>query len=78
MRQAFLDVLPHSTPGLTEAEAEAEAKAALLPNLPADLFPRGEKAGWWLAAVRLDLEAKGIVVREKTKPLRFRKTSTAG
>lgn len=74
MRRSFLDVLPDTPPGLTEAEA----KAALLPKLPESLFPGGEKAGWWLAAIRLDLEAKGIVVREKTKPLRFWRASTAG
>jgi hypothetical protein len=35
--------------------------------------PGGATAGWWLKAVRLDLEAKGIVAREKTTPLRLRK-----
>lgn len=69
MRQAFLAVLPKSPPGLTVAEA----KAKVLPLLPADLFPGGEKAGWWLKAAQLDLEAKGIVQREGTKPLRLHK-----
>lgn len=67
MKTALVKVLPRKSPGVTVAEA----KAALLPLLPQDLFPNGEKAGWWLKAVQLDLEAKGIVRREQTKPLRL-------
>lgn len=67
MRDALLDVLPAQVPGLTTAKA----KAKLLSRLPQDLFPGGEKAGWWLKAAQLDLEAKGVVKREDTKPLRF-------
>jgi hypothetical protein len=70
MRDAILAVLPSSTPGLTVAEA----KAQLLPLLPDTLFPGGAKAGWWLKGVQLDLEAKGLIVREDTKPLRLRKS----
>ena len=54
-------------PGLTAAEA----KQRLLPLLPQDLFPNGEKAGWWMKAAQLDQEAKGVIRREATKPLRF-------
>ena len=43
------------------------------PHLPEDLFPQGAKAGWWKKAVQLDLEAKGVIAREKTKPLRWHK-----
>lgn len=67
MRDALLAVLPAKTPGLTVAEA----KAALLPLLPQELFPGGDKAGWWLKAAQLDLEAQGVVNREATKPLRL-------
>ena len=66
MKHALLAILPLRTPGLTVAEAKAE----LLPLLPEDLFPGGAKAGWWLKAAQLDLEAKGIIGREETKPLR--------
>jgi hypothetical protein len=68
MRDALLAVLPKASPGLTVAEA----KAALLPRIPDTLFPGGDKAGWWLKAAQLDLEAKGIILRENTKPLRLR------
>ncbi|OCP09202.1 MULTISPECIES: hypothetical protein [unclassified Ensifer] len=67
MREALLAVLPLAAPGLTVAEA----KEQLLPLLPQSLFPDGAKAGWWLKAVQLDLEAKGTIEREATKPLRL-------
>jgi hypothetical protein len=67
MRKALLKVLPRREPGLTVAEA----MTALLPHLSQEIFPGGAKAGWWLKAVQLDLEAKGVVAREATKPLRL-------
>lgn len=67
MRAALVKVLPIKSPGITVAEA----KTSLLALLPQDLFPNGEKAGWWLKAVQLDLEAKGLIQREQTKPLRL-------
>lgn len=67
MREALLAVLPASSPGLTVAEA----KMKLLPLLPETLFPGGAKAGWWLKGVQLDLEAKDMIARETTKPLRL-------
>lgn len=67
MREALLKVLPRSAPGLSVADARAK----LLPHLPQDLFPGGDKAGWWLKAAQLDLEAKGVIQRENTKPLRL-------
>ena len=71
MREALLAVLPPAAPGLTVAEA----KERLLPLLPQELFPEGAKAGWWLKAAQLDLEAKGTIEREASKPLRLhRKT----
>ncbi|MEG3791136.1 hypothetical protein V1318_13480 [Lysobacter sp. CCNWLW3] len=65
MRQALLSVLPKRAPGLTVANA----KQALLPLLPEALFPQGKTAGWWLKAVQLDLEAKGVVRRAEIKPV---------
>lgn len=67
MREAILAVLPRGAPGLTVAEA----KARLLPLLPDALFPGGSTAGWWLKGVQLDLEAKGLIAREPTTPLRL-------
>jgi hypothetical protein len=70
MRNAVLKVLPKRAPGLTVAESID----AVLPHLSDDVFPGGEKAGWWFKAVQLDLEAKGLVQREPTKPLRLRRS----
>lgn len=33
-------------------------------------------AGWWSKAVQLDLEAKGVIARESSKPLRWYRNST--
>lgn len=74
MRAALIAVLPTDSPGITVAEA----KAALLPGLPDDLFPGGSKAGWWLKAVQLDLEAKGVIGRGAGKPVRLFKSSDQG
>ncbi|HYE44333.1 MAG TPA: hypothetical protein VEA44_01025 [Caulobacter sp.] len=70
MRAAMLAALPTAGPGLNAAEL----KAAILPRLPDALFPGGDKAGWWIKCAQLDLEAKGLVVREG-KPLRFRRAA---
>jgi len=69
MKRAFLRILPKTLPGLTETEILER----LMTHLPQKLFPEGAKAGWWAKTVQLDLEAKGLVAREKTKPLRWRK-----
>jgi hypothetical protein len=45
----------------------------VIAHLPGELFPEGARVGWWAKTVQLDLEAKGVVVREKSKPLRWRK-----
>jgi hypothetical protein len=70
MREALLAVLPDVSPGLKVPDA----KAALLPLLPDELFPGGDKAGWWLKAVQLDLEAKGIIRRAPSRPVQLFRT----
>jgi hypothetical protein len=65
MRKALLAALPDEAPGLTVPDA----KEALLPLLPDELFPQGATAGWWLKAVQLDLEAKGVIRRAPRKPV---------
>lgn len=74
MRDALMAVLPVKPPGITVADA----KAALLPRLPDTLFPGGAKAGWWLKAVQLDLEAKGAIGRGAGKPVRLFRPSDKG
>ena len=66
MRRAVLKVLPRGAPGLTLDEA----RTAVLSHLPASRFPAGAHAGWWFKTVQLDLEAKRLIARVKTSPLR--------
>ncbi|QCB56329.1 hypothetical protein E5675_19100 [Sphingopyxis sp. PAMC25046] len=67
MKETLLAAMPKGQPGLTVAEV----KERVLPLLPDALFPCGAKAGWWLKGVQLDLEARGALARENTKPLRL-------
>lgn len=69
MKRAYLKTVPKTSPGLTLAEV----RERVIAHLPDELFPDGAKAGWWAKTVQLDLEAKGLVVREKTKPIRLHK-----
>ncbi len=46
---------------------------AVIAYLPKDLFPKGAKASWWAKTVQLDQEAKGTIVRDTGKPLRWRR-----
>lgn len=70
MKAAMLAVLPSAAPGLTVAEVQSRVVA----HLPDSLFPGGATAGWWMKAVQLDLEAKRIVAREKTSPIRLHRS----
>ncbi|HEV7734671.1 MAG TPA: hypothetical protein VGR62_21035 [Candidatus Binatia bacterium] len=65
----MLKALPRRSPGLEYGAL----KAAVLPLLPEDVFPDGARAGWWIKLVQLDLEAKGVIAREKVRPLRWRR-----
>jgi hypothetical protein len=67
MKGAMWKVLPPESPGLTQNEI----REAVVSFLPDDLYPGGAKAGWWAKTVQLDQEAKGNIVREATKPLRW-------
>jgi len=71
MKQAMWRVLPSISPGLTQNEI----REVVVPYLPEDLFPGGAKAGWWAKTVQLDQEAKGNLVREASKPLRWHRAA---
>ena len=70
MKSAMLKVMTKAAPGDTAKDIKEAAKA----HLPDDLFPAGATAGWWQKSVQLDLEAKGLIIRANTKPLRFHLT----
>ncbi len=67
MRSAILEVLPDSSPGMTHAEL-CDAVRRLLDDA---VFPGGKKVTWWSKTVQLDLEAKRVIERENSKPLRW-------
>lgn len=67
MKSAMLKVMTKTAPG----DTANDIKEATKPHLPEDLFPGGATSGWWQKSVQLDLEAKGIITRSATKPLRF-------
>jgi hypothetical protein len=67
MYKVMMRVLPRKAPGLTQAEMwDALARLA-----PKSEFPDRGKVGWWMKSVQLDLEARKMLVREDTKPLRW-------
>lgn len=71
MREILLTVLPTDEPGLTQAEMAV----SVAPHLPQDLWPHGKKSMWWLKTVQLDLEARGLVIRDpSSRPRRWRRT----
>ncbi|MDO7728505.1 MAG: hypothetical protein MUQ13_04355, partial [Loktanella sp.] len=57
----------------SEPMTYAAIKEGVLPILSQEHFPEGKTSGWWIKAVQLDLEAKGVVVRHKSKPLTWSK-----
>ncbi len=67
MKTAFLAIIPKAAPGITPLDVSREVK----PLLPQELFPNGEKAGWWMKSVQLDLEAKGVIIRAPKPPVRL-------
>ncbi len=70
MKKTLLKILPKEGPGLTQTEMWT--KAAKVADKT--LFPDHGKVGWWMKTAQLDLEAKKLIVRDKTaKPLRWRR-----
>ncbi len=67
VREAVLETLPDAAPGMAVADLIAGVKG----RLSQDLFPGGEKAGWWVKAVQLDLEAKRVIGRADKPPVRL-------
>jgi hypothetical protein len=64
-RKAYLAFMPARAPGLTQTEM-FEGMRKALPSF-------GSTSGWWMKTVQLDAEARGEVVRDGGKPLRWRK-----
>jgi hypothetical protein len=68
MKVALLTILPKKSPGLTQTEMRHKVVFVV----SQELFPGGEKTDWWSKCVQLDLESRGVIVRETaSKPLRW-------
>ena len=67
MSKAMLKMLPRKSPGMTQTEMWK----GLAAYAPKNLFPNRGMIGWWMKTVQLDLEARKVLVREQTKPLRW-------
>jgi hypothetical protein len=65
MKVALVKVLPSASPGFNQKQMMEAVK----PHLPEDLLPGGQKSGWWVKTVQLDLEARQQMSRLPTKPL---------
>ena len=66
-RKVFLRVLPKSGPGVTQSEVMALMKQAL----PSSEW--GATQGWWTKTVQFGAEARGEVIRDGGKPLRWKR-----
>ncbi len=67
MLAAFEKAVPRASPGLTQDQL----REAVKPHLSDALYPGGKTSGWWAKTVQLDLEAKGKMLREPVRPLRW-------
>jgi hypothetical protein len=68
MKKALMSFFPRTGPGRTQNEMMAKAR-----SVDKRIFP-GTTSSWWAKCVQLDLEARGYLVREKTRPLRWHRT----
>lgn len=68
MSSAITRVLPRNAPGLTQTEIRNK----VVFHLPDHVFPGGERSDWWTKTVLLDMEADGLLEREKlARPFRW-------
>jgi hypothetical protein len=68
VRTALPRLLPRDGDGITWATL----CAGIAPLLPASLFPQPGVVHWYVKAVRLDLETRGVIERVPGVPVRFR------
>lgn len=67
VRRVLKEFMPKSSPGLTQDEMASIVRE----KVSSVIFEDRVKAGWWMKTVQLDLEARGLILRERTKPLRW-------
>jgi hypothetical protein len=65
--------MPTAAPGLSAGRDGPPGTE----NVSDAVFEDRTKAGWWMKTVQLDLEARGLMVREPAKPTRWHYDATA-
>ncbi len=67
VKKVLIEFMPHESPGLTQDEMAS----LVIAKVSHKIFEDRSKAGWWMKTVQLDLEARQVMIREKTKPTRW-------
>lgn len=67
VKRVLRALMPDTSPGLTQDEMAI----LVIQNVSGTVFEDNTKAGWWMKTVQLDLEARQVMIREKTSPLRW-------
>ena len=67
VKRVLKGMMPNGSPGLTQDEMAR----LVVDNVSGKVFEDRSKAGWWMKTVQLDLEARTVMIREKTTPLRW-------
>ena len=67
VKRVLKALMPETSPGLTQDEMAM----LVVENVSETVFEDKSKSGWWMKTVQLDLEARQVMVREKTSPLRW-------
>jgi len=67
VKRVLKKLMPRKSPGLTQNEMADLVRE----NVSVEIFEDKNKSGWWMKTVQLDLEARTVIVREKTKPTRW-------
>ena len=74
IRNAILSVIKDDANGI----ALSCLAKSIAPRLPAELFPKDKGITWYVMAVKLDLEARGVIERTPgVKPQRLRRARSA-
>ena len=71
MYKALLRALFAMIPGKEPELTQVEPLRAVLPHLLVDECEGGARAGLWVRAMQLDRDAKDVLLREPSKPIRW-------
>ena len=67
VKRILKEFMPNKSPGMNQDEMAI----LVIEKVSGTIFDNKTKAGWWMKTVQLDLEARKVMFREKTKPIRW-------